>query len=177
MLLDLTDYQSTVVRILPEPMFTQIYGAIWHICLQWVNSSVSSPQVKPDQTGAEPGWLGGHIGDNEGWFPEAYVEYIGGEEETTPASFTPTQAVTSPTTEWVLRISETRREIEDKVDDLVHDCSNSIANTMELLQSCTKPSKSSWFIVGIPMSQSYLVPEYQKYIWLVVVEPLWPNFS
>ena len=26
------------------------------------------------------------------------------------------------------------------IDDLVQDCSNSIANTLELLQSCTKPS-------------------------------------
>ena len=26
------------------------------------------------------------------------------------------------------------------LDDLVQDCSNSIANTLELLQSCTKPS-------------------------------------
>ena len=26
------------------------------------------------------------------------------------------------------------------MDDLVHDCSNSIANAMELLRSCTKPS-------------------------------------
>ena len=28
-----------------------------------------------------------------------------------------------------------------KIDGLVHDCSNSIANALELLQSCTKPSK------------------------------------
>ena len=27
-----------------------------------------------------------------------------------------------------------------RLDGLVHDCSNSIANTLELLQSCTKPS-------------------------------------
>ena len=26
------------------------------------------------------------------------------------------------------------------IDDLVQDCSNSIANALELLQSCTKPS-------------------------------------
>ena len=30
-----------------------------------------------------------------------------------------------------------------KVDGLVQDCSNSIANALELLQSCTKPSMSS----------------------------------
>ena len=29
----------------------------------------------------------------------------------------------------------------DEVDGLVQDCSNSIANALELLQSCTKPSK------------------------------------
>ena len=29
------------------------------------------------------------------------------------------------------------------IDDLVQDCSNSIANALELLQSCTKPLKSS----------------------------------
>ena len=30
-----------------------------------------------------------------------------------------------------------------EIDDLVQDCSNSIANAMELLQPCTKPSKWS----------------------------------
>ena len=29
----------------------------------------------------------------------------------------------------------------DEIDGLVQDCSNSIANALELLQSCTKPSK------------------------------------
>ena len=31
--------------------------------------------------------------------------------------------------------------INAQIDDLVQDCSNSIANALELLQSCTKPSK------------------------------------
>ena len=29
---------------------------------------------------------------------------------------------------------------QDNIDGLVQDCSNSIANALELLQSCTKPS-------------------------------------
>ena len=29
----------------------------------------------------------------------------------------------------------------DKIDGLLQDCSNSIANALELLQFCTKPSK------------------------------------
>ena len=32
-------------------------------------------------------------------------------------------------------------EGEYQIDGLVQDCSNSIANALELLQSCTKPSK------------------------------------
>ena len=32
------------------------------------------------------------------------------------------------------------------IDGLMQDCSNSIANAMELLQSCTKPLKYSWFL-------------------------------
>ena len=34
------------------------------------------------------------------------------------------------------------------IDDLVQDCSNSIANTLELLQSCTKPSICTWLFIG-----------------------------
>ena len=30
---------------------------------------------------------------------------------------------------------------KDQINGLVQDCSNSIANALELLQSCTKPSK------------------------------------
>ena len=33
------------------------------------------------------------------------------------------------------------------IDDLAQDCSNSIANVLELLQSCTKPSISSLFFI------------------------------
>ena len=39
---------------------------------------------------------------------------------------------------------------EERIDGLVQDCSNSIANALELLQSRTKPSK--WpqiFILGL----------------------------
>ena len=36
--------------------------------------------------------------------------------------------------------SNHERNAERHVDGLVQDCSNSIANAMELLQSCTKPS-------------------------------------
>ena len=31
-------------------------------------------QVKPDQSDAEEGWLGGQVNGNEGWFPAAYAE-------------------------------------------------------------------------------------------------------
>ena len=31
-----------------------------------------------------------------------------------------------------------KSDIDCDIDDLVEDCSNSIANTLELLQSCTK---------------------------------------
>ena len=31
--------------------------------------------------------------------------------------------------------------MDDKIDGLVQECSNSIANALELLQSCTKPPK------------------------------------
>ena len=34
----------------------------------------------------------------------------------------------------------------DQIDGLVQDCSNSIANAMELLQCCTKPSKLSFIL-------------------------------
>ena len=32
----------------------------------------------------------------------------------------------------------------DQIDGLVQDCSNTIANALEFLQSCTKPSKWPW---------------------------------
>ena len=38
------------------------------------------PQVKADQSDAEPGWLGGHKGSLEGWFPEAYAQPVGDSE-------------------------------------------------------------------------------------------------
>ena len=38
------------------------------------------------------------------------------------------------------------RYIESEIDDLVQDCSVSIANALEILQSCTKPSKWSQVI-------------------------------
>ena len=38
---------------------------------------------------------------------------------------------------WALYVSVSLCEI----DNLVQDCSNSIANAVELLQSCTKPSQ------------------------------------
>ena len=37
---------------------------------------------------------------------------------------------------------------QEYIDDLVQDCSNSIANALELLQSCTKPSISSIHKIG-----------------------------
>ena len=33
---------------------------------------------------------------------------------------------------------------QDEINDLVQDCSNSIANALELLQSCAKPSRWQW---------------------------------
>ena len=43
----------------------------------------------------------------------------------------------------------------DKIDGLVQDCSNSIANALELLQSCTKPSK--WHAKYLQMKQHFSV--------------------
>ena len=37
-------------------------------------------------------------------------------------------------------------KISQEIDGLVQDCSNSIANVMELLQSCTKPSNAHYLI-------------------------------
>ena len=34
-----------------------------------------------------------------------------------------------------------QKDMEYKINDVVQDCSNSIANALELLQSCNKPSK------------------------------------
>ena len=44
--------------------------------------------MKPDQSAAEPGWLSGELNGSEGFFPEAYVEFV---EEIAAAS-----PVTSP---------------------------------------------------------------------------------
>ena len=40
-------------------------------------------------------------------------------------------------------------ELRQYIDGLVEDCSSSIANAMELLQSCTKPSKCTYSIVTL----------------------------
>jgi len=39
--------------------------------------------VFDDQTGAEPGWKGGEMNGNKGWFPEAYVELMAEEPQST----------------------------------------------------------------------------------------------
>ena len=39
--------------------------------------------------------------------------------------------------------------IGDNIDGLAQDCSNSIANAPELLQSCTKPSISTYIYIYI----------------------------
>ena len=41
---------------------------------------------------------------------------------------------------------------EDYTDGLVQDCSNSIANTLELLQSCAKPSIQPQASTGSPLA-------------------------
>ena len=46
------------------------------------------------------------------------------------------------TTSYIMQSSTTKpRDPKQQIDGLVQDCSNSIALAMELLQSCTKPSK------------------------------------
>ena len=42
------------------------------------------------------------------------------------------------------------------IDDLVHDCSYSIANALELLQSCTKPSLYLVRVACAHICQGYL---------------------
>ena len=37
-------------------------------------------------------------------------------------------------------LDEKKIHVYNHIDDLVQNCSNSIANALELLQSCTKPS-------------------------------------
>ena len=41
------------------------------------------------------------------------------------------------------------------IDGLVQDCSNSIANAMELLQSCTNPSISIYVLIDIKHQAGY----------------------
>ena len=48
-------------------------------------------QVKPDQSAAEPGWLSGEMNGAEGFFPEAYVEFV--EEVTATSPVTSPQSV------------------------------------------------------------------------------------
>ena len=42
------------------------------------------------------------------------------------------------------------------IDGLVHDCSNSIANALDLLQSCTKPSLYLVRVACAHICQAYL---------------------
>ena len=48
--------------------------------------------------------------------------------------------------------------LKAEIDDLVQDCSNSIANALELLQSCTKPSK--WYKVCVSHTTHAITPLY-----------------
>ena len=41
----------------------------------------------------------------------------------------------------LVNINKTKQKLKPQIDGLVRDCSNSSALAMELLQSCTKPSK------------------------------------
>ena len=62
------------------------------------------------------------------------------------------------------------------IDGLVQDCSNSIANTLELLQSCTKPSISSR-VISLPLVQLTLMNQHWK-IWVnKTVEPTQPKLN
>ena len=45
---------------------------------------------------------------------------------------------------WLLTRDLGASKVEDHMDGLVQICSNSIANALELLQSCTKPSILLW---------------------------------
>ena len=49
-----------------------------------------------------------------------------------------------------------RKDHYDYIDGLVQDCSNSIANAMELLQSCTKPLTGNNQIRKLPQLWIYL---------------------
>ena len=57
---------------------------------------------------------------------------------------------------------------EYHADDLVQDCSNSIANALELLQSCTKPSCST---------SIYPMPRADSRFWLVNNREIWSRIS
>ena len=48
-------------------------------------------------------------------------------------------------------------QYKNQIDSLVQDCSNSSALAMELLQSCTKPSKYGIFIIKIRQSRDRLI--------------------
>ena len=49
---------------------------------------------------------------------------------------------------------------EDKIHGLVQDCSNSSALAMELLQSCTEPSRWSWNCLILIMGIKILIQEH-----------------
>ena len=53
------------------------------------------------------------------------------------------------------------------IDGLVQDCSNSIANALELLQSCTKPS--TWPYDGLVQERHNSILTYWSYIFLTLI--------
>ena len=57
-------------------------------------------QVKPDQTGSEPGWLTGEISGTVGCFPEAYVEAVSGDTPATGDSSKSSVFTTDPLDAW-----------------------------------------------------------------------------
>ena len=69
----------------------------------------------------------------------------------------------------------------DNVDGLVQDCSNSIANALELLQSCTKPSVCFYLMISVLVqilnTNCVGICNMYLYVWYMVVPIKYPSFQ
>ena len=59
--------------------------------------------------------------------------------------------------------------MDNEVEDLVQDCSNSIANTLELLLFCTKPLRC-------PLQGAYILRVYMKFRHLLRGASVWKAY-
>ena len=118
---------------LTEPMMVVLPSESCVTGSQWVNPYISgTARVHPEHCCCW--WLGAKAPGHQ--YPHCWlnIHYIG------PVPYSNTALIRNNIRKWNYILEIFFWKIPSYFDGLGQDCSNSIANALELLQSCTKPS-------------------------------------